>query len=402
MKRIYNTLILNHFQDDDIMLFLTGPRQVGKTTTTKSLESLGMPFSYLNWDLDTHRSRILQGSSEVAKIAKLEEMKKDKTILIFDELHKYSRWKQFLKGFYDFYKDQTHIIVTGSAKLNTYKKGGDSLMGRYFSYRVHPLSVAELLRQNIPLSEISPPSELKREIFDQLYTFGGFPKPFEKANQNFHNRWQRLKRQQLFREDIRDLTKIEDISKIELLGELLYSQASERLNYEKLARKMQVANQTVSRWITILKSVYYCYTIQPWHKNISRALLKEPKIYLWDWSLIKDRGARAENFIANHLHKAIHFWTDTGLGEYELFYLRTIDKEEVDFLVTKNGEPWFLVEAKCSSNNSLSEYLYKYQEITGAKHAFQVVMDLEYIDRDCFEFKKPIIVPAITFLSQLV
>lgn len=117
---------------------------------------------------------------------------------------------------------------------------------------------------------------------------------------------------------------------------------------------------------------------------------------------IKDRGARAENFIANHLHKAVHFWTDIGLGKYELFYLRTIDKEEVDFLVTKDGEPWFLMEAKCSSNNSISEYLYKYQEITGAKHAFQVVMDLDYVDRDCFEFQKPIIVPAITFLSQLI
>lgn len=402
MKRLYDNLIAQHFNDDDLMLFLTGPRQVGKTTSSMSVANLGNPVCYLNWDNDEHRLIILHGAASVAKTAKLDQMSAKKTIIIFDEIHKYSGWKQFMKGFYDVYKDRVDIIVTGSAKLDTFKKGGDSMMGRYFSYRVHPLSVAELLRQEIPTQEISPPSELSKEEFEQLYLYGGFPKPFIKANKAFHNKWQRLKRQQLFREDIRDLTKIEELAKLELLGDLLFHQASERLNYDKLAKKIQVSNDTITRWVRSLKSLYYCYTIRPWHKNIARSLLKEPKVYLWDWSLIQDKGARAENFIASHLLKAVHLWTDIGLGEYDLYYLRTFDKEEVDFVITKNDVPWILVEAKYSGNNSISEYLYKYQEQTQAEYAFQVVINQDYVDKDCFEFRKPIVVPAITFLSQLV
>ena len=139
-----------------------------------------------------------------------------------------------------------------------------------------------------------------------------------------------------------------------------------------------------------------------WSKNISRSLIKEHKVFLWDWSIIKDNGSRAENFIASHLLKAVHYWTDLGLGEYDLYYIRTREKKEVDFLVSKNDEPWFLVEVKCSNNQSISSNLIEFQKQSGAKHAFQVVLDLPYVDEDCFSVCKPIIVPAKTFLSQLV
>lgn len=402
MDRMYNHLIKQHFKEDSMMLFLTGPRQVGKTTASKSVIDWVTNFEYFNWDNDQHRMLILKGSQSVATAAKLDRLTEEKITLVFDEIHKFKDWKQFLKGFFDVYHEQVNIIVTGSAKLDTFKKGGDSMMGRYFSYRVHPLSVAELVRQNVPTHVIADPKKLDDEVYQRLYQFGGFPKPFVNATKAFHNKWQRTKNQQLFGEDVRDLATVSDIAKMELLGELLRYQVAEHLNYATLANKVGVSHETITRWIEILKSLYYCYTVKPWSKNISRSLLKEPKVYLWDWSLIQDKGARFENFVASHLLKATQTWTDLGLDEYELFYIRTIDKEEVDFLVTQNGRPWLLVEAKSSDNNRISKYLYKYHEQTGAKYAFQVVHDMAYVDKNCFEFEGPLIVPAMTFLSQLV
>lgn len=402
MRRMYDNLIKLHFADDGEMLFFTGPRQVGKTTASKSIAGDVANFEYLNWDNDQHRMLILKGIQSVASATNLESLTQDKVTIVFDEIHKFSDWKQFLKGFFDTYNDRVNIIVTGSAKLDTYKKGGDSLMGRYFSYQMHPLSVGELIRQTVPEQEISKPAELDDKVLQQLYQYGGFPQPFIKGSITFHNKWQRTKKQQLFYEDVRDLNRVTELAKMELLGELLRYQVAEHLNYAKLAAKVGVAHDTINRWIEILKSLYYCYTIKPFSKNIARSLLKEPKVYLWDWSLIKDKGARAENFIASHLLKAVQTWTDLGFGEYELFYIRTIDKEEVDFLVTQDGQPWMLVEVKSSDNRSISKALYKYQQQTKAKYAFQVVLDMPYIDKNCFEFTRPMIVPAVTFLSQLV
>jgi predicted AAA+ superfamily ATPase len=158
---------------------------------------------------------------------------------------------------------------------------------------------------------------------------------------------------------------------------------------------------TIRRWVEVLKSFYYCFSLQPWSKNIARSLLKEPKLYLWDWSLIEDEGHRHENLVASHLLKAIHFWTDQGLGDFGLHYLRTKDQHEVDFLVTKDKEPWFLVEVKTKAKG-LSSALFRFQEETKAPHAFQLAFDLPFVAKNCFEEKGPILVPAQTFLSQLI
>ena len=147
---------------------------------------------------------------------------------------------------------------------------------------------------------------------------------------------------------------------------------------------------------------YYCYRIKPWSKNIVRSLIKEPKLFLWDWSLIKDPGAKAENFIGSQLLKAVQNWTDQGFGEYGLYYIRTLEKKEVDFVVTKNGEAWFLVEVKLSDDRHINPHLGEFQKQTGAKHAFQVVIDMPFVNQDCFSYKHPIIVPAKTLLSQLI
>jgi predicted AAA+ superfamily ATPase len=220
--------------------------------------------------------------------------------------------------------------------MDTFRKGGDSLMGRYFNYRLHPLSVNELLNRPPPSAEIMPPSQIADVDFESLLTWGGFPEPFLKNDRRFFNRWSRLREQQLLREDIRELTNVQELGQMEILAILLKSQIGQLTSYTSLAKKVRVSVDTIRRWISILESLYYCYSIRPWTSNVSRSLLKEPKYYLWDWTQCTDTGARNENFIASHLLKAVHFWTDLGLGSYDLHFLRDKEKREVDFLVSRD------------------------------------------------------------------
>lgn len=402
MKRIYEILLEEHLAHHRQMAFLSGPRQVGKTTTSLETSSESPFHYYFNWDNEDHRSLIIEGPKAIARIAKLDEVRKALPILVFDEIHKYRNWKRFLKGFFDTYEKKCRILVTGSARLDVYKQGGDSLMGRYFLYRIHPLSIREIIDCNLPKQEIQSPKKIDSTEYEALLTYGGFPELFLKRNKSFFNHWKRLRIEQLFREDLRDLSRIQEISQIQLLSEILLEEASHALNYSMLAAKIKVSPPTLQRWIELLKNLYFCFTIQPWSKNLNRSLIKEPKIYLWNWALIEDRGSRLENFAASHLLKAVQFWTDCGFGEYGLYYLRDKEKREVDFLITKNRLPWFLVETKSSGDRGISRWLYYYQEKLKVPHAFQIGFDLPYVDRDCFSFNTPIIVPAKTFFSQLI
>lgn len=402
MKRIYETLIAQQIKQYKQMLFLAGPRQVGKTTISLSVKTLTNRLTYLNWDNQDHRKIILGGPSAVADFMGLKKIQSTLPILVLDELHKYRQWKDFLKGFFDTYQDQLRIIVTGSLKLDVYRVGGDSLMGRYFPYRIHPVSVAECVRSKLTDRAIASPRPIRTKQWDALWEFGGFPEPFLKANQSFSRRWHRLRKEQLFRQDIRDLSQIQAVDRLELLAELLKYQAGQLVNYSNLANKINLSVDTIRRWINTLTTFYYCFTVRPWSKNIARSLIKEPKIYLWDWSDIHDVGQRSENFIASHLLKAVQFWTDQGLGNYDLYFLRDKDKREVDFLVTKENEPWFLVEAKHGDDTHINPHLALFQKQTQAKHAFQVVINMDYVNVDCFAYHTPVIVPARTFLSQLI
>ncbi|HLB56875.1 MAG TPA: ATP-binding protein [Coxiellaceae bacterium] len=401
MQRLYEQVILTHFQHHEQMLFLAGPRQVGKTTVALTLQKHFTQHCYLNFDIETDRMIILRGVPAIIERMKFHALHKQKPLLILDELHKYKHWKRFLKGLYDQYKSSMHILITGSAKLNIFQKGGDSLMGRYVLYRMHPLSVSELLKRFAIDDVIRQPKKLNQKECERLMQFGGFPDPYLKQNKRFLTQWNLLRRQQLFREDIRSLKQVQDIAHIEMLGMLLREQASHQINYSNLANALHVSADTVMRWINILEEFYYCFRIKPWHKNVKRSLVKEPKIYCWDWSEIKDEGARLENFAASHLHKAVQYWTDAGFGEYKLHYLRDKEKREVDFLVTRDNAPWFLVEIK-SSDENLSQNLIYHQQQIKAPHAFQAVLKKSFVDIDCFSAKKPVIVPLMTFLSQLI
>ena len=314
------------------------------------------------------------------------------------------RWKQFLKGFFDTYADQLRIMVTGSSRMDVYRRGGDSLMGRYFLYRMHPFSVAETLTQDLPDEKriIRQPKKVSSTNFDALWNHGGYPEPFLKRDTRFSRRWQSLRLEQLVREDIRDLTQIQQLDQLELLVKLLAERSAHQLIYGSLASNVRVSIDTARRWIDVLVSLHLGFLIRPWFKNVSRSLRKEPKWFLRDWASIKDRGDKAETFVACHLLKAVEGWNDIGLGRFELGYLRDKEKHEVDFLVARDGKPWFLVEVKLH-DESISPSLKYFQQQLAAPFAFQVVLDAIYVDADCFaRAGTPIIVPARTFLSQLL
>lgn len=403
MDRAYHAIIQEHLEKYDQMIFLSGPRQIGKTTLAKSLKKHASHFLYLNWDDVDDRTQILKGPSTFLSPFKLDQIssKSPKPILVFDEIHKYPKWKNYIKGIYDHHKDKLRIIVTGSSHLNAYRRGGDSLMGRYFLYHIHPLSVGELLSKQLRLKPLSKPAELKKTRYDALFKFGGFPEPFLKNSARFYNRWQDLRHQQLLKDDLREISAVQELAQLEVLSILIAEQAGQLCNFSQFSKKVRVQDTTIRRWIKILEELYYCFRVKPWSKNVTRSLIKEPKLYLYDWSKIHNPGQRVENFVASHLHKAVDYWTDTGIGKYELFYLRDKDQREVDFLITQNSSPWMLIEVKSSANDPLSKSLHHFAKQINPTYSFQIAYDMPYIDFDIRKLKKPMIIPMSTFLSQL-
>lgn len=396
-SRIYESVVHRHLARYRQMAIFTGPRQVGKTTLCR--QSGGY---YFNWDNLEDRQRILEGHQAIAEKCELDRPRAQPPIIVFDELHKYGKWKDYLKGFFDTYESQCRIIITGSTKLDFFRRGGDSLMGRYFPYRLHPFSVGELL--SAPEREsrlIAAPSRLEGVLWNNLLRHGGFPEPFLQADLAFTRRWRDLRNQQLIREDLRDYSRVNEIQLLETLAAILMKRSGEQIVYANLARQIQVTPQTAKAWIDILVAGYLGFLVRPYYKNINKALRKEPKWFLRDWSGLEDAGSQAETLVACHLLKAVEFWTDTGAGNFELRYLRDKQKREVDFLVLREARPWLLIEVK-QADTRLSPNLAYFQKATNAEHALQVVIDLDYEAIDCFDYKRPVVVPAQTFLSQLV
>jgi hypothetical protein len=398
-KRVYDTLLKEHFAKNRQMAFVSGPRQVGKTTTCRNAAD-----HYLNWDNTDDRTLIVKGPAAIAERLGLDKISHKKTTALFDELHKFSKWKQFLKGFFDTYAEQTNLIVTGSSRLDIYRRGGDSLMGRYFLYRMHPFTVAEIAYQNIPDTDkiIRPPQKINEADFLALWIHGGYPEPFIKRDVRFGRQWHTLRQHQLLREDIRDLTQIHQLDQLGILVDILMSRSSQQIIYSNLAAQVQVSIDTVRRWITTLCNLHLGFIVRPWFKNVSRSLRKEPKWFLRDWSGIDEPGEKAETFVACHLLKAVEGWNDLGLGDFQLGYLRDIYQREVDFVVIKNNKPWFLVEVK-TSETKISDSLKEYQKQLQVPFAFQVSLDTDYVEADSFARQHQAIkVPARTFLSQLL
>jgi uncharacterized protein len=395
-RRLYTEVLTDHLQRHRQMALVSGPRQVGKTTACRSISD-----AYLNWDNVDDRRRLLRGPAALAEALQLDQLRAQPRVAVLDELHKYSKWKSLLKGFFDTYGDRVRLIVTGSSRIDVFRRGSDSLMGRYLLYRMHPLSVGESMRTDVPSKELQPPAEIGAADWDALWEHGGFPEPFLRRDSRFTRRWRSLRQEQLSREDLREVAQVNDLGTMETLMQILAESSAQQLVYSSLSREIQVSVDTVKRWIDLLARLHYGFMVRPWFKNVAKALRKEPKWFQRDWSGLADDGARAETFIACHLLKAVEGWTDLGFGDFELRYLRDKQKREVDFLVVRDRKPWFLVEVKLSAT-SLSPSLAYFQGQTKVAHAFQVVMSLPYQPADCFAVHRPVVVPAKTFLSQLL
>ena len=358
------------------MVIVGGPRQVGKTTLALSLLNPANTKNpaYLNWDILEHKSKIIKG-----------ELPLKEKLIVLDEIHKYARWRNLIKGFYDHYHEFNSFLITGSARLNFFNKGGDSLLGRYHYYRLHPFSLCEL--------NTTP----TKEDLLQLLDFGGFPEPLFKANNKEWKRWQRERRQLILYEDLQSLEKVKEISLIELMLEHLPDRVGSPLSIQSLREDLQVSHQTVERWISILENLYVVYRISPLGSPKIRAVKKEQKLYFWDWSTIKDPGIRFENFVASHLLKYCHFIEDTEGDDMELRFIRDTDKREIDFVVLKNKKPQFAVECKTRDKNISSAIEY-FRERTDIPKFYQVHLEeKDYGD----ETQKGRVLPITTFLTEL-
>jgi len=394
--RIYAAFLREHLRRNRQMALVSGPRQVGKTTVCRSLGG-----TYFNWDNSDDRRVLLRGPAALAEALGLDRLRAESPVAVLDELHKHSKWKALLKGFFDTYGDRVRLLVTGSSRLDVFRRGGDSLMGRYFLYRMHPWSAAECIRTGRPLRAIRPPAEIPRDDWMALWEHGGFPEPFLRREARFTRRWRSLRLRLLSREDLRDVTRVQDLGTMETLMHILGERSGRQLVYSNLAGEIGVSVDTVKRWVDLLGRLQYGYLVRPWHSNVARALRKEPKFFLRDWSGITDEGCRAETMVGAHLLKAVEGWTDLGLGDFDLFYVRDKQKREVDFLVTRDRTPWFLAEVKMS-DTTLSPSLGHFQSQTRSLHAFQVVVGLPFESANCFRVSHPVVVPARTFLSQLL
>ncbi len=301
------------------MVFVAGPRQVGKTTLAKRL--LGRKAGYLNWDVAEHREAILRRELPVSNF------------WAFDELHKYRAWRSFLKGLYDSRQAAQQILVTGSARLDFYRHGGDSLQGRYHLLRLHPLSAGELgfRRQD--------------ELLD-LLTLGGFPEPFFGGREREARRWSREYRDRFVREEITSLERVTDLGRIEHLMIRLPDLVGAPLSVNALREDLQVSHATVANWIAILERLYAIFRVAPFGAPRIRAVKKEQKHYHLDWSVVPGEPQRFENLVGAHLLKWVHFLQDTEGRDVELRYFRDVDGREVDFVVVVGRRPTHLIECK--------------------------------------------------------
>lgn len=332
MKRYLSKSISQDLQKK--MVFVGGPRQVGKTTLALSLLNGDETHpAYLNWDYFEDKQDIMQGA-----------LPSNQPLVVFDEIHKYKQWRNLIKGLYDKRKSRTTFLITGSARLDYYRKGGDSLQGRYHYHRLHPLS----------LMEINP--RPTQEDLTALLTFGGFPEPFLGQSKTQWKRWQRERLSRVVREDLISLEQVKEISQLEILSILLQEKVGSMLSLNSLREDLSASHEAIDRWVSIFENLYYCYLLHPFVADKIKALKKNRKLYLWDWSLCKTEGARFENLVASNLLKFCHHRQDTLGEDMELCYLRDKNKREVDFVVLENRRPLFAVECK-SGDRGVSKHI---------------------------------------------
>lgn len=323
MKRYLYPHIIRDIPEKVILIM--GPRQCGKTTLSKQLDT---SFDYFNYDAIEDRLRLTEKSWD-----------RTKNLIIFDEIHKMKEWKRWVKGIFDTEGIPPGIVVTGSARMDVHRRVGDSLAGRYFQFRLHPFDLKELVQFGVGEPDA---------VFENYWRCSGFPEPFIKGSETFYRRWRKTHLDIILRQDLLDLQSVKAIQSIETLVALLKERIGSSISYANLARDLEVDAKTVKRWLQLLENLYVLFKVTPYSKNIARSLLKEPKYYFYDHTYAEDEGARLENIVACSLLKELHFLEDVMGYETSLHYLRTKQGNEVDFLVTINNKPHALIEVKTS------------------------------------------------------
>lgn len=392
LKRIYDSVLREHLFGKRSIAFLCGPRQCGKTTLVKAFSN-----RHFAWDGPQGRRLATGGVDALAEACGLTGLPGRREIVAFDGVPKVPRWEALLSDFFDRYGPRVHLIATGNIRPDF---PPDPAPQRFRPYRMHPLGVAELARPELVLREIHFPRPIPDADWEALWTHGGFPEPFLRRDRRFTARWRRLRREQLFSNDLRALSRVTDLDGIRLLHEHLRKHPGEPVVAAPLAREFGVAETTVAAWTAALERFFEGFLVRPWSQGVPNAIKKAPKWYPADWSEVAGDDKRFEALVAAHLLKAVHLWTDLGLGRYELRYVRNKAGVGIDFLVAKNGAPWFLAETAIGGTTP-SDALPVLQKATGAPHAFRIVRDLPYAVSDAFTAPSPAPVSARSFLSQL-
>lgn len=357
------------------MSFICGPRQIGKTTLVQNhLERIKQSENYHNWDSLSLRQEFASNSFFFVENMSL-PLSREKRLpvgnrqwVVFDEIHKYPRWKNILKGYYDEWKNSINFIITGSARLDYLRWSGDSLVGRYFLFKMNPLHPHDLTgfilnrdsawHPKEPLIPFNKPDKTFQDATTQLYDLSGFPEPLSVGTKDFYERWKNDHISLITSEDIRDLSRITHIQKLQTLVFLLPERVGSPLSLNNLKSILGCAHASVKNWLEALKKVYLVFDIAPYAARLARSVRKEHKYYFWDWGLLEDPGKRFENFIAVQLQRAVSAWNEWGKGDYQLMYIRTKDGREVDFVITERAEPYLLIECKRNDKNLAPNLIY--------------------------------------------
>jgi uncharacterized protein len=386
------------------MVFLSGPRQVGKTTLAKIIATSFANSLYFNWDLEQHRALLLNDPLFFEKVKRRDQ---SRPLIIFDEIHKHRGWKNFLKGAYDEFHDEYAFLVTGSGRLDLYQRGGDSLAGRYYLFHLWPFTVAELGDVNAapegffddPLAITMSRSAELRQIWARIGEMSGFPEPFLANRPRTYRMWSGTYSRQLIREDVRDLTEIRQVGDLENLYMLLPSKVGSPLSVPSLASDLKVSYNAVRNWLAVFERFFLIFTISPWTQNVAHAIQKERKAYLLDVPRIADPASRFENMVAIELLRGVTAWNEMGHGNFALHFVRNRFKQEVDFLIIRDDKPFLLVEAKLKDEAPLAA-LRAFQAQLGVP-AVQLVSEGETFQLVRNNGNPLLVAPAYQWLAQL-
>lgn len=371
-KRNLYKEIWNRLSADKSLIMLAGPRQSGKTTFARYIAAKDFSDTvYFNWDIAKDKRKLIDDPVFFSKVPCSDVS--SKPLVILDEIHKYRNWKNYLKGIYDQFKQEYQFLVTGSGRLEFSRKAGDSLAGRFLKFHIFPFTLAELSSGRIsvndfignPLADFNIiPAGKTKQVFESLWELSGFPEPFVKSKKTFWTTWSASYGQQIIRDDLRTIADIRNLDLVETLFALLPLRVGSPLSMNNLARDLQVAFDTVKNWLMLFDAAYLTFRLAPWTAKVSRSILKEKKIYLFNYPVIEDEAARFENLVALEFLRAVETWNDYGWGRFNLCYVRNKEKQEVDFLLVKNNKPFLLVETKLS-NDAPAASLFTFQDALG-------------------------------------